>query len=43
MSIPKGTLTVKGITVRGSRLEYEYEIPLKDANAHLKHRTVNNQ
>jgi len=39
----KGTLTVKGITVRGSRLEYEYEIPLKDANAHLKHRTVNNQ
>jgi len=32
MSIPKGTLTVKGITAGGSRLEYEYEIPLKDAN-----------
>jgi len=32
----KGTLTVKGITVRGSRLEYEYEIPLKDANAMLE-------
>jgi CYTH domain-containing protein len=32
----KGTLTVKGITVHGSRLEYEYEIPLKDANEMLE-------
>lgn len=31
-----GTLTVKGITVRGSRLEYEYEIPLNDANELLE-------
>ncbi|MFO7883482.1 MAG: CYTH domain-containing protein [Desulfobacteraceae bacterium] len=27
----KGYITVKGITCRASRLEYEYEIPLNDA------------
>ncbi len=32
----KGTLTIKGITVRGSRLEYEYEIPITDANVMLE-------
>ena len=32
----KGTLTVKGITVRGSRLEFEYEIPIADANTQLE-------
>jgi adenylate cyclase len=31
-----GTLTIKGITVRGSRLEYEYEIPVKEANKLLE-------
>jgi CYTH domain-containing protein len=31
----KGFLTVKGISVGATRLEYEYEIPLDDANALL--------
>lgn len=31
----KGFLTIKGITVGASRPEYEYEIPLKDANEML--------
>ncbi len=31
----KGFLTVKGITVGASRPEYEYKIPLKDANEML--------
>ena len=28
----KGYLTIKGITIRASRLEFEYEIPLEDAH-----------
>ena len=32
---PKGTLTVKGITVGATRAEFEYEIPLTDAEAML--------
>jgi CYTH domain-containing protein len=28
----KGYLTIKGLTVGASRLEFEYEIPLQDAN-----------
>ena len=28
----KGFMTVKGITIGASRVEYEYEIPAKDAN-----------
>ncbi|MGD8524015.1 MAG: CYTH domain-containing protein [Desulfobacterales bacterium] len=28
----KGYLTIKGITVGASRMEFEYEIPLQDAN-----------
>lgn len=32
----KGTLTIKGITVRGSRLEFEYEIPVTEANGMLE-------
>ncbi len=28
----KGTLTIKGLTVGAARLEYEYEIPLAEAN-----------
>ncbi|MEE8173199.1 MAG: CYTH domain-containing protein [Alphaproteobacteria bacterium] len=32
---PKGTLTVKGITVGATRTEFEYEIPLTDAEAML--------
>ena len=28
----KGYLTIKGITVGASRMEFEYEIPLRDAN-----------
>ena len=32
----RGTLTIKGITTRGSRLEYEYEIPVQDANELLE-------
>jgi CYTH domain-containing protein len=31
----KGFLTVKGITTGATRVEYEYEIPLKDAEAML--------
>ena len=31
----KGFLTIKGITTGATRLEYEYEIPLKDAKAML--------
>jgi adenylate cyclase len=31
----KGYLTVKGITVGASRLEFEYEIPVKDADTML--------
>lgn len=31
----KGFLTIKGISVGASRLEYEYEIPLEDANSLL--------
>ncbi len=31
----RGTLTVKGITVDATRSEFEYEIPLDDANAML--------
>lgn len=31
----KGFLTIKGITVGATRAEYEYEIPVKDANAML--------
>jgi adenylate cyclase len=31
----KGFLTIKGITVGASRPEYEYEIPLRDANEML--------
>jgi adenylate cyclase len=31
----KGFLTVKGITVGASRSEYEYEIPVRDANEML--------
>ncbi len=31
----KGTLTVKGITVGATRSEFEYEIPLADADAML--------
>ena len=31
----KGTLTVKGITVGATRTEYEYEIPVADADAML--------
>ncbi len=31
----KGTLTVKGITVGATRTEFEYEIPLSDAEAML--------
>ena len=32
---PKGTLTVKGMTVGATRTEFEYEIPLTDAEAML--------
>jgi adenylate cyclase len=32
----KGYITVKGITVGATRAEYEYEIPLADANEMLK-------
>ena len=32
----KGYLTIKGITVGASRMEFEYEIPLQDANELLK-------
>src|SRR5580692_9224986 len=32
----KGFITVKGITVGASRSEYEYEIPLTDANEMLE-------
>lgn len=32
----KGFLTIKGVSVRLTRLEYEYEIPLKDADALLE-------
>ncbi|MEA2059074.1 MAG: CYTH domain-containing protein [Thermodesulfobacteriota bacterium] len=32
----KGYITVKGITCKASRLEFEYEIPLKDAQDMLK-------
>ena len=32
----KGFLTVKGITVEASRLEFEYEIPFQDANKLLE-------
>jgi adenylate cyclase len=32
----KGYLTIKGITVGASRLEFEYDIPLDDANAMLE-------
>ena len=32
---PKGTLTVKGMTVGATRTEFEYEIPLSDAEAML--------
>ncbi len=31
----KGFVTIKGITVGATRLEYEYEIPAKDANEML--------
>ena len=31
----KGFLTIKGITTGATRLEYEYEVPLKDADAML--------
>jgi len=31
----KGYLTIKGITVKASRLEFEYEIPFQDANTLL--------
>ena len=31
----KGYLTIKGITVGASRMEFEYEIPLQDANTLL--------
>ena len=31
----KGFLTVKGITTGATRVEYEYEIPVKDADALL--------
>lgn len=31
----KGFMTVKGISVGATRLEYEYEIPLEDANVML--------
>lgn len=31
----KGFLTIKGITVGATRVEYEYEIPLEDCNAML--------
>jgi CYTH domain-containing protein len=31
----KGFLTIKGISVGATRLEYEYEIPLEDANSLL--------
>ncbi len=32
---PKGFITVKGLTVGATRDEYEYEIPVADANAML--------
>ncbi len=32
---PRGSLTVKGITVGATRTEFEYEIPIADANAML--------
>lgn len=32
----KGYLTIKGITVGASRMEFEYEIPRRDADALLK-------
>jgi len=32
----KGYLTIKGITVKASRLEFEYEIPFQDANTLLE-------
>jgi len=31
----KGYLTIKGITVGATRVEYEYEIPLEECNAML--------
>jgi CYTH domain-containing protein len=31
----RGTLTIKGIMVKGSRLKFEYEIPERDANGLL--------
>ena len=31
----KGFLTVKGITTGATRMEFEYEIPVADANAML--------
>jgi len=31
----KGYLTIKGITIGATRAEYEYEIPVEDANAML--------
>jgi len=31
----QGFLTIKGVSVGATRLEYEYEIPLEDANALL--------
>jgi len=33
----KGFLTIKGITIGASRSEFEYEIPVEDANAMLDH------
>ena len=33
----RGFLTVKGVTVGASRTEFEYEIPVDDANAMLDH------
>jgi CYTH domain-containing protein len=35
MVADQGTLAVKGITVGASRLEFEYEIPVKDADVML--------
>ena len=35
MVADRGTLTVKGLTVGASRLEFEYEIPVKDADTML--------
>ena len=32
----KAFLTIKGVTIGASRLEYEYEIPVKEANEMLK-------